>query len=610
MSKNLTSTRRQLLYSFFSLTFIFLIGLLLAYLFFKQSNEIRQFRNDLAQVHFKITRLFNSEMGFMLSEENDVKFHESRQSEVLKNHQTNQQQLIKLIETMQSKNKIFYHEFDEPLDSLQDLLHQHNLIFQDLVAMVQKRGFKDFGLVGTMRAKIHQLEKNPGQISMASILSLRRHEKDFLLRDDSVYMLKLNLLTSQLLGKLKNDSVKNANQINTLRDYRVIFNQIAKLNFEIGGFLKEGKMLNLQKSMELTEAKLDVLENKAVNSEDKLSNTLHITLMVAFSGLFIFSIIFSIRMAKVRAKPIKKLASAINDFSLNTQQFFLDLRIPTASKEIQELLQSFNNLLKKLEQQLQITEEKSATLEKQNLELNKVNEELDKFVYSVSHDLRAPLLSILGLINISKKETDLQQVKELMTLQEKSINKLDNFISDIINLSRNARLEVSYDLIDWQKIVESSLEQQQFLPNFNLIKFNIKVHVPQDVYCDRMRLQTIFNNLISNAIRYSNLTRSESQVTIQVETIDGKAIIKIADNGIGIKEEHISKIFNMFYRAHDFMVGSGLGLYICKETVQKMNGEIKVTSKLGQGTEFTVSVPVLVEDAMKASRNTSMADKF
>ncbi|HET8858676.1 PAS domain-containing sensor histidine kinase [Marivirga sp.] len=232
-------------------------------------------------------------------------------------------------------------------------------------------------------------------------------------------------------------------------------------------------------------------------------------------------------------------------------------------------------------------------LQNQNSELKKLNTELDSFVYSASHDLKAPLSSVKGLINLAKNETSREKLADYLDLVDKSINKLDNFIKDIVDLSRNARQEVQSELIDFNEILTDTLDNYHYLENYDKIKKHIKIEDDIPFYSDKRRLKVIFNNLISNAIRYFNPYSDNPFVKINVKTDSKRAVIKIADNGLGIQSQYLEKIFEMFFRASNNSKGTGIGLYIVKETIQKIKGQINVESELEKGTIFTVIIPNL-----------------
>ncbi len=236
-------------------------------------------------------------------------------------------------------------------------------------------------------------------------------------------------------------------------------------------------------------------------------------------------------------------------------------------------------------------------LEKQNEELKKTNAELDRFVYSSSHDLRAPLASVLGLINIALLENSPAEKDVYIKLMETSVNRLDRFIQDIINYSRNSRLEIDHDEIDFKQLLEETIDNLNFMDDVNAIQLTSSIEAKVPFSSDHRRLTVIFNNLISNAIRYRSRSVDQSYIHIQVNTTPEYAQITISDNGIGIAPEHQAKIFDMFFKASNEKHGSGIGLYIVKETMNVLNATITVESKTRVGTTFTLTVPNLAVKA-------------
>jgi signal transduction histidine kinase len=210
-------------------------------------------------------------------------------------------------------------------------------------------------------------------------------------------------------------------------------------------------------------------------------------------------------------------------------------------------------------------------------------------VYSVSHDLRAPISSILGLINLAKKDKPGNAVMYL-DMVEKSARQQDYFIREILDQSRNARLEVKREPVQLTGLIEETFDQ---LSHANLkgaqVEKIVAIDQSEDFYCDKWRLKIILNNLISNAIRYKNGREPVIRVTGTVQ--DKKVQIRIEDNGRGISKEHLPNLGKMFYRATDEGAGSGLGLYIVKETLAKLNGTMSIDSTEGEGTTITVEIP-------------------
>jgi len=236
---------------------------------------------------------------------------------------------------------------------------------------------------------------------------------------------------------------------------------------------------------------------------------------------------------------------------------------------------------------------KEEMLERQNEELQKINAELDKFVYSVSHDLRAPLTSMLGIIEISIEESQSQNMQERLNLLKTNITKLDQFILDILDHSRNARMEIRNEEINFHELVNDITANLKYGSGISDHKVDVRVNIKSDgyFYSDKNRMTIILNNLISNAIRYANPDTKNPFVGIDVMVNEREANIVIEDNGIGIDKAFHDKIFEMFYRVSHNSIGSGLGLYLVKESLKKLNGTIKVESEKGKGTVFYISIP-------------------
>jgi signal transduction histidine kinase len=246
-----------------------------------------------------------------------------------------------------------------------------------------------------------------------------------------------------------------------------------------------------------------------------------------------------------------------------------------------------------LEEEINIRTEAEEELQSANQELSKRNTELDNFVYSVSHDLRAPIASVLGLINLAKKDTDLNMKDMYLDMIHNSAKQQDHFIREILDQSRNSRLEVKREEIFFQPIIEETFNQLKFATATGQSVEKI-IHVKQEkpFYSDRWRLKVILNNVISNAIRYRNGRDPVIRVDVEVNNLGAQ--LQIEDNGKGIAQEHLENVCKMFYRATDDGAGSGLGLYIVKETIDKLNGSINIDSEIGKGTLVKLKIPEVI----------------
>jgi signal transduction histidine kinase len=230
-----------------------------------------------------------------------------------------------------------------------------------------------------------------------------------------------------------------------------------------------------------------------------------------------------------------------------------------------------------------------ADINDKNVHLEKVNRELDSFVYSVSHDLRAPLMSILGLINLSNLENSVEKNKSYLLMMKEMVNKLDNFIHEVIDYTKNIKADVIKKEIDIENIIQEVINDLKFMNGFDHIEFKTEVKLEEPFVADLPRVNTILNNLITNSIKYHNQAEPDQYVIIEVLSKDDKRTIIISDNGLGIDEKYHTQIFDMFFRGTEISVGSGLGLYIVKEMVNKLGGSIELESSLNKGTKFIIS---------------------
>lgn len=226
-----------------------------------------------------------------------------------------------------------------------------------------------------------------------------------------------------------------------------------------------------------------------------------------------------------------------------------------------------------------------------NRMLKKLNEELDRFVYSTSHDLRAPLSSVAGLINLAKDNENPQEVKRYLGMMENRVNTLNKFIKDITDYSRNNRLEITRERIRVHELANEIWEALKYTPEAQVITF--KNEIPEDliIHSDTRRILVILSNLISNAIRYHDLRKEDPYIRLQHYAVNTSHSFSVEDNGQGIAPEIQKRVFDMFYRGNESSQGSGLGLYIVKETISKLAGSIHLNSHPRKGSTFTFTVP-------------------
>jgi PAS domain S-box-containing protein len=231
---------------------------------------------------------------------------------------------------------------------------------------------------------------------------------------------------------------------------------------------------------------------------------------------------------------------------------------------------------------------------KKNDELKKINAELDNFVYRVSHDLRSPLLAIKGIFSLIFSGNGIdEETEEYLKLADSSVNRLDDTIQEILEYSRNSRLAVKIEEFDVAEIVKNIYEDLKFSADKE-VDFRMDIEGSSIINSDMARMKVLFKNLIGNSFKYRNKKIDNAFIHFEMKYVDQHIIFKVIDNGEGISEHSLGKVFDMFYRGTTSSVGTGLGLYICKEVLTNLNGKIEVDSKLGKGTTMTVTLPIAI----------------
>ncbi len=235
-------------------------------------------------------------------------------------------------------------------------------------------------------------------------------------------------------------------------------------------------------------------------------------------------------------------------------------------------------------------------IEEKNSTLKKINAEMDNFVARTTHDLRAPLTSVLGLINLVREEKNSDMFNRYFSLQEETLNRMNDLIKNLMDFSINKRSELYLEDIDFEKIVYDSLKDHAYINNIPCTQNNVSISQNEKFISDPQRIRMIINNLISNAVKYADPKKENNEITIKIAVENKTAMIEIHDNGIGIEMHHLDKIFTLFYRATSSAPGTGLGLYIVKETVEKLKGNINIDSIKDYSTTVKIIIPDLEQN--------------
>ena len=296
------------------------------------------------------------------------------------------------------------------------------------------------------------------------------------------------------------------------------------------------------------------------------------------TGIEFFNII-----RKAHPDPVRMLLTGYTDAeaiidAINKGEIYRYIKKPWDEFELENAIQNAYEIF--------VTRDK---LSKKIDELQKINDELNRFVYSTSHDLRSPLASVMGILNLAKMEQSVEDPNGYLGMIETCVNKMDTFIQKIIEYYKSIRVEEENTKIDFNVLLDESIKLVKMQKPG--IEYILNIDQQAEFINDAFRVSVIVDNLISNAVKYQKPTEKNPKIEITVRTTKEKASIKIEDNGIGILDQHLNSIFKMFFRSNHSVNGLGIGLYIVKEALTRIGGDITVNSTYGGGTAFNLEIP-------------------
>jgi len=236
-----------------------------------------------------------------------------------------------------------------------------------------------------------------------------------------------------------------------------------------------------------------------------------------------------------------------------------------------------------LEIEANAQKEKTEIIERKNIEL-------DSFFYRISHDLKGPINSMISLSYIVEHEVEDKKALTYFKEFGNQANHLNSILDELLTLTKISYNTDSKQQIDFEKIINDCINSYKYLENFDKVNFIVNVEKSQ-FKAEWSLINSIMQNLIENGIKYARFENNDPQIRISVHNIENNMVIVAKDNGIGMSEEDVKKIFTMFFRANRKIEGTGLGLHILKRAVDQLNGKVEVASKLNEGSTFTIWLP-------------------
>ncbi len=233
-------------------------------------------------------------------------------------------------------------------------------------------------------------------------------------------------------------------------------------------------------------------------------------------------------------------------------------------------------------------------------EVKDKSEELNSFFYRTTHDLKGPVASIVGLTQLAKKEPNFDLTTQCLDKIESSAHRLNNILLDFIKIMQIKERTLDVQEINFPNMTDSIIQSVKYSTGQDKVDFKVCIDSEINFYSDEKLVDSILYNLVANAVNYRNMhAEVKSFVHINIHSFGNGIVLKVSDNGIGIKKEIQGKIFNLFFRGNENSKGTGLGLYILKNAISKLDGRIELTSEVGVGTSFTIYIPDLKNSVVK-----------
>lgn len=576
------------------------LGIISTFVFLYSFHYIRKNEEAYMQFNRNIERLSNCMLrdikvtrDFFSNETINTNYFQTAKSPYLDEHKRICRQIHGLLDMLLKKDQSLKMNTRGDLDRLYKNFNVYLSCVDSIIEKINLRGFKDYGLEGRMRSLAHKLENLSPLIGEANVLTLRKHEKDFIIRQDSVYQTKLhsqsNIIKTSLLSHI---NIKKDNLNSILLDisiYESKFDSLVKLDKLIGLKSQAGLKKRIDNHAEQIDIGLRNLFTMATEKSEAGMAFLRKILTFFWITLSLIAILLSVIIASKISSSIELLKKNISEFVESDFTKRTVSPIKHSEYEIDVLANHFSILEQHITNQMRALRVK--------------NKELEMFIYRASHDVKLPLTSLNKILDRTKKLTVEPRVIEQLESGNTIVDSLKDIIEEL-SLVRSIHIgPTEIKEIDAYDMVKKCISGFQAIKGFDDIVFRTNIKIKNVFFSDIKFVRIILRNLIENSIKYRCVSGKTAFVDISFEELENRMVrITVSDNGIGIQKELQKNIFDMFFRATDEQSGNGLGLYIVQNALQKLHGAIKVKSEEGKGSSFIVYLPDATRTSNHAQR--------
>ncbi|MFQ3575630.1 MAG: HAMP domain-containing sensor histidine kinase [Cytophagales bacterium] len=592
----------------FSVMSVLGIGIaIIGYYYFQKIDDIYQLTKSTNNAFGYYLQMKESEHDFLWKDNVDESFFTQNNSpSTIKFNEYLILTMDKLnaIREMSSSSNIL---LKEEIESLKDLMYGYDSLYKKMTTLYKERGGENHGYVGKMREYALFLETHNYVFNKENLLLIKRHERDYILLRDSVYLKSFkDAVNGFYLDLLENNKLKTEEILelqNIFNKYNQSFKNLVLVEKEIGLIGNGGLLDKIDIQKKLIEASFDRIYIRVNENEKNTISQLYAQFSIIAGLLVLIGITFSIFIANRLISPLQRLQKHMHTVVQNN--FKNPERINCKENdEISTLISSFNMLLDKLEESMATISQKNLQLEERNNKLEKSELDLkknvdlrDKFLAILSHDMRSPINTLSGFVNLLKNFSQNISPQEIQEFAQNMEITLDGVKELLDNLLQWAKLQTDTFIVKKEKInIQHVLENNIKLVNHLIIAKNIHINfllIPGTVLeTDNNVLNFVLRNVLQNAIKFTNYN---GKIEIRVILGSEETTFLVRDNGVGMNSEQLRKLFD--HKTHftkegtSKEKGAGLGLLLCKEFMEKLGGEIYVDSEVNVGTTFYVKFP-------------------
>jgi signal transduction histidine kinase len=615
------SLRTKLLFTF--LLFVLLTGCvgLLSVWFYQRIDKLGDVTSRLDNVLVKTLQVIKVEKDFFSSGTLDTNFYRTGESEYLLEHGRMVAEIRQDLSTITQVDEISHFDIHGNVTRLQNELDAYEKTFHRLADQIKIRGFENQGLEGQVRRYSQAIENSRYPISQVKLLTLLRLEKDYMIQKQSDYAYRFRELYYQMRSELPFDETRQSQHFDSLiTNYHLHFKELVRVEGMIGNN-ERGMHAQLRRQSARLDSQIRATIVKANQRSKELRHWFQGTSMLVVLIAVVLSIAFSYIHSYRISKPVRSLTSQTSQIiSGHIKGDTVPLQA-SSNDEVSTITQNFNVMIQEIQFYLGEIQEKNQALESQNLELQAINDQLtqseaslrrlnlmkDKFFFIISHDLKGPLNTLSGFLSVLNSNADTftkQEIRQVGVSMNASVRSLLNLLNNLLqwSVAQTGELKVEPVVFSLTESVKESMDLMRETAKTKNIELVSNLDSEFMIRSDRNMMDSILRNLISNAIKF---THAGGEVRIKAWQKQTFVEVTVEDTGVGISQEDLKQLFRG--DVHHTTLGTtqekgtGFGLLLCKEFVEKNGGQISIHSQLGKGTSIIFTIP-LVEVMQMAAR--------